>query len=276
MKIIILILKNKEVSCLAKIISVITQKGGVGKTTIVNALASTLTHSGCRVLVIDMDPQGNLSFSVGADTENTNTIYEMLKGEVNPLSAIQRMPMTDVIPANILLSGIELEFTGKNREYLLHKALDPLIKLYDYILIDSPPGLGILTINALTACDYVIIPLVPDVFALQGLTLVYDTIEHISQNINPKIAVAGVLMNRFSKYIKMHREIYGTAKMICDKLNINLFKTTIHECRAFAESHTMQNDITVHGEKTKATKDFSKFLKELESIFTVLEMRING
>lgn len=261
---------------MSKIISVITQKGGVGKTTIVNALASTLTHSGHRVLTIDLDPQGNLSFSSGAETDIPSTIYEVLKNEVNPISSIQRMPMMDIIPANILLSGIELEFTGKNREYLLHKALSPLLELYDYIIIDAPPGLGILTINALTACDYVIIPLMPDVFSLQGLTLVYDTIEHISHNINPKIAVAGVLMNRFSRRSKVHREIYGTAKMICDKLNINLFETTIRECKVFAESQAVQTDIAVYGEKTKAVKDFSKLLKELESIFTVLEMRINA
>ena len=104
---------------MAKIISVMTQKGGVGKTTVVNSLAAVMHKQGSKVLVIDMDPQGNLSFSMGAETEHSATIYEALKGEVKTSFAIQRCSMADIIPANILLSGIELEFTGNEREFIL-------------------------------------------------------------------------------------------------------------------------------------------------------------
>lgn len=258
---------------MAKIISVITQKGGVGKTTVVNALASTFAHNNYRVLAIDMDPQGNLSFSAGAESDIPATIYEILKNEANPISSIQRTPIMDIIPANILLSGIELEFTGQNREYLLRNALAPLMNIYDYIFIDSPPGLGILTVNSLTACDYVIIPATPDIFSLQGLTLVYDTIEYISKHINPRITIAGVLINKYSKFSRLHKEILGTARMICDQLGINLFKTFIHNSPTLAEAQATQMNITTYASKATGTKDFARLLKELESIFTILEMK---
>ena len=122
------------------IISVVTQKGGVGKTTICNSLSATLNARGARVLCIDMDPQGNLSFSTGAETEESLTIYEALKGTAGDVTdIIQRRAMCDIIPANILLSAIELEFTGENREFLLKNLLKSVINFYDYIIIDSPP-----------------------------------------------------------------------------------------------------------------------------------------
>lgn len=248
----------------AKIVSVITQKGGVGKTTTVNALSATLSHNGYRVLCIDMDPQGNLSFSTGANNSSMPTIYEVIKGEANAIDAIQRMSMTDIIPSNILLSGIELEYTGKNREYLLYSVLRQLTKFYDFIIIDSPPGLGILTVNALTACDYVIIPMMPDIFSLQGLTLVYETIEYVKKSVNPNIQIAGVLINRYTKRSKLNKEVYGTAQMICQRLNIHLFETVIRNSCALAEAQSLQMDVTVYAKRSTGTKDFSALLKELE------------
>ncbi|WP_278245328.1 AAA family ATPase [Ruminococcus sp. HUN007] len=113
---------------MARIISVITQKGGVGKTTTVNALAATLNKLGRRVLAIDMDPQGNLSFSLGAETEDVRTIYDVIRKEMNALDCIQRCNTSDVIPSDILLSSIELDYTGKNREFLLREALGDVKK----------------------------------------------------------------------------------------------------------------------------------------------------
>lgn len=251
---------------LAKVISVITQKGGVGKTTIVNALSATLSQRDYRVLVIDMDPQGNLSFSTGANTDNEPTIYDVIKGEISPVSAIQRMPMTDIIPSNILLSGIELEYTGENREYLLYTILSQISDFYDYILIDSPPGLGILTVNALTACDFVIIPMMPDIFSLQGLTLVYETIEYVRTTINPKIKVAGVLINRYVKRSKLHHEVFGTAQMISQKLRIPIFNTVIRNSCSLSEAQSLQMDITEYARRSTGAKDFQLLVTELEQI----------
>jgi chromosome partitioning protein len=244
------------------VISVITQKGGVGKTTTVNSLAATLNKVGKRVLTIDIDPQSNLSFSTGADV-NASTIYDVLKGSAKAQDAIQRRPMTDIIPSTILLSGIELEFTGQNREFLLKKAIKPIKNLYDYILIDSPPGLGILTVNALAACDYVLIPMLPDIFSLQGLALIYETIEHISKSCNPSIKFAGIVLNRYSKRSLLHREVYGTAKMISEHLDIPIFNSIIRNCVALSEAQSLQCDITDYSGINTGAKDFKDLVNEL-------------
>lgn len=248
------------------VISVVTQKGGVGKTTTVNALASAFNKLGKRVLVIDMDPQSNLSFSTGADVENLPTIYDIIRGHVKTQEAIQRRPMADVIPSNILLSSIELEYTGKNREYILSNIIAEIITFYDYVIIDSPPGLGILTVNALTACDYAVIPMMPDVFSLQGLTLVYETIEHIKNSVNPKIDVAGILVNRYIKRSKLHKEVYGTAQMISSSLRIPLFKTVIRNSYSLSEAQSLQHDIMTYSKRSTGAKDFLSLANEMISM----------
>ena len=129
---------------MSRVFTITNQKGGVGKTTTTINLASSLKYRGFKVLVIDMDPQGNLSFCTNADTVLSATIYEVLKGEVKMQYAIQRTQIVDVVAANILLSGIELEYTKAGREYLLKQAIESIKDHYDVILIDTPPGLGIL------------------------------------------------------------------------------------------------------------------------------------
>jgi chromosome partitioning protein len=248
---------------MTKIISVMTQKGGVGKTTIVNGLAAVMHKQGFKVLVIDMDPQGNLSFSMGADTEHSATIYEALKGEIKTSFAIQHRSMTDIIPSNILLSGIELEFTGHGREFILRRALDSLKGMYDYILIDSPPGLGILTVNSLAVADYVIIPMLPDIFSLQGVALVYETIEHVKNACNPDLKIAGILLNRFNPRFILSKEIYGTAELISKNLNIPMFKTYIRNCIALSEAQSLQCDITSYARYSTGVKDFFSLVSEL-------------
>lgn len=248
---------------MARIISIITQKGGVGKTTTVNALAAALHKSGRRVLTVDMDPQGNLSFSVGAETEDVNTIYNAMKKEVNTLDCIQRCNVADIIPSDILMTSLELEFTGENREFLLRDALEDVKNLYDYILIDSPPSLGILTINALAASKYVILPMYPDIFSLQGITRVYETIEHVRKSCNPNLEIAGVLINKFNKRCKLHREVYGTAQLLAQKLGFSVFKTVIRNCLPISEAQSLQCDMTEYRKRASGVKDFQRFADEL-------------
>ena len=251
---------------MAIIFSVITQKGGVGKTTTVNALSSILTKKGCKVLTVDMDPQGNLSFSVGADVDNLPTIYEVLKGDCDVHKAIQKSNITDIIPSNVLLSGLELEFTGENREYLLYGELSKVAQNYDYIFIDSPPGLGFFTVNALTACDFVIIPMLPDIFSLQGLTLVYETIDYVKHTINPHIDIAGVLINRYVKRSKLHKEVYGTARMVCQRLSIPVFETVIRNSCALSEAQSLQMNISEYSKRSAGAKDFQNLVEEMKKI----------
>lgn len=247
-------------------ISVITQKGGVGKTTTINAIATCLNKQRQRVLVVDMDPQGNLSFSTGAEFENAPTIYNVLRGDLKPTLAIQRRPMTDIIPSNILLSGIDLEFPGKNREYLLKQALAPIEMLYDYILIDSPPNLNVLTVNALAASQYVILPMLPDIFSLQGIALIYETIEHVRQSCNPDLQIAGILVNRYSRRSKLHKEVYGTAELIASKLNIRLFHTVIRNCVSLSEAQSLQSDLIEYAPRCSGVKDFRSLMAELTAL----------
>ncbi|MBP1564516.1 MAG: ParA family protein [Oscillospiraceae bacterium] len=248
---------------MARIISVITQKGGVGKTTTVNALAAALNKHGRRVLCIDMDPQSNLSFSLKAETEDSYTIYDAMRKDVSTLDCIQRSPTADIIPSDILLNALEMEYTGINREFLLKEALESVKNLYDYILIDSPPSLGILTANVLSATRYVILPTLPDIFSLQGLTKVHETIEHTKKACNPRLEIAGILINRYNKHFKLHKEAYGTAKLLADKFEIPVFNTVIRNCKALSEAHSLQCDITKYKKSAKGIKDFQLLTQEL-------------
>ncbi len=249
---------------MSKVISIITQKGGVGKTTIVSALSSTFGRNGLRVLAIDMDPQGNLSYSVGAETENSPTSYDVMKGDVDAQYAVQRCENVDIIPANIILSSIELEFTGYNREYLLSKALKNIRPLYDYIFIDSPPGLGILTVNALTAADYAIMPMLPDIFSLQGIAMVNETIEHIQQSCNPKLRPLGILINKFNRHSLLHREVLGTTRMISESIGVPVFRTKIRNCNELSEAQSLQCDINDYARRCRGVKDFNMLANELK------------
>ena len=184
---------------MAKVISISNQKGGVGKTTTTGAIAAGYKIKGYKVLCIDLDPQSNLSFSSGAETEDCPTIYEVLKEEAKASFSIQKMHSFDIISSNILLSGLELEFTHTGREYLLKEALSTVKDKYDFIFIDTPPALGILTVNAFTASDYIIIPMNADIFSLKGIVQLSETIERVKRYCNPNLKVEGIVLTKFNK-----------------------------------------------------------------------------
>ena len=244
-------------------ISVSNQKGGVGKTTTTCAVAAGLKKRGYRVLVVDLDPQGNLGFSVGADTETSATIYDVLKGEVKVQFAIQKTAAMDIIISSILLSGIELEFTKTGREYLLNEALKPIRYLYDYILLDTPPALGILTINAFTASDSIIVPMLSDIFSLQGIAQLYETVERVKKYCNPNIAVAGILLTKYNPRTLLSREIRGTVELIAQDLNIRVFDSFVRSGVAASEAQSVQKSIFDYSPRSNIACDYNKFLDEL-------------
>ena len=248
---------------LAVIFAIITQKGGVGKTTTVNALAASFVKLNKKVLCIDMDPQGNLSFSAGAETEDSLTIFDAISGSARVNTCIQKTEIMDIIPSNILLTGAELEFTGHNREFILKNVLGVIYDDYDIILIDSPPGLGFLTINALSACNYVIIPMLPDVFSLQGLIQVYETIEFVKKATNPDLEIMGIVINKYNKRSKLHREAMGTAEMISDNLHIPLFETQVRSSDKLAEAHSLQLNIFDYCPRCPSAKDYFKIANDI-------------
>lgn len=245
-----------------RIYAIITQKGGVGKTTTVNALASSFSKQGFKVLAVDMDPQGNLSFSTGA-SDDLPTVFDALVGTARVKKCIQKRPMTDIIPSNILLTGAELEFTGKNREFVLKNVLQVIKSEYDYIFIDSPPGLGFLTVNALAASDYVILPMLPDVFSLQGLVQVYETIEHVKKACNPNLEVAGILINKYRRFSKLHRESVGTAKMVAENFDVPIFETYIRNSPALSEAQSLQCSIFEYAPNAAGVKDYYNLSLEI-------------
>lgn len=248
---------------MAKTIVLSNQKGGVGKTTSVNALAVGLKSRNYKVLAVDLDPQGNLTFSLGADADSSATIYDVLKGELKPRYAVQKAPLTDTIASNILLSSIELEFTGAEREYLLKNALAPLQSLYDYILIDSPPALGILTVNAFTAADYVLVPMLSDIFSLQGITQLAETIERVKNYCNPAITVLGIFLTKHNPRTNFSREVMGTVGMIAEDLGIPFLDTYIRESVALREAQSLQQSILQYAPKSNAVKDYENLIDEL-------------
>ncbi|KAF5040199.1 hypothetical protein DSECCO2_535950 [anaerobic digester metagenome] len=243
--------------------SISNQKGGVGKTTTTGAIAAAFTQKGFRVLAVDLDPQGNLTFSIKGDSELSASIYDVLKDGVKPQYAIQRVGACDLIASNILLSGTELDFTDKGREYLLRKALEPLKPYYDYIFIDTPPNLGILTINAFTASDYIIVPVLSDIFSLQGLAQLHESVQHIKSYCNNKLEFAGILLNRFNPRTVLAKEILGTAEMVSQSLNIPLFKTKIRSSIAVSEAQSAQVSLFKYSRTSPAAKDYINFVEEL-------------
>lgn len=248
---------------MSKVISVSNQKGGVGKTTTTCNLAAGLKKKGFRVLVIDLDPQGNLGFSMGADVENSATIYDVLKGDVKTQFAIQKTETTDLIPSSILLSGIELEFTNTGREYLLKEAIKPIQEFYDYILLDTPPALGILTINAFTASDTIIVPMLSDIFSLQGIAQLYETVERVKKYCNSNLTIAGILLIRYNPRTLLGREIRGTAELIAQDLNIQLFNSSIRGSVVVSEAQSIQNNVLDYAPRSNIAKDYLQFTDEL-------------
>ncbi len=204
-----------------KILSIINQKGGVGKTTTVINLAAGLSMKGKKILVIDLDPQGNATTGLGmSNTENTDrTIYSVLNGTKNIFDVIHKTKFEnlDLITSNVDLSGLEVETAGDSRRaFILKEQITAYLNdsrgSYDYVLIDCPPSLSLLTIMALVASKSLIVPLQTEFFALEGLTQLMKTIERIKNNLNPELIIKGILLTMYDKRNKLSSEVEKEAR----------------------------------------------------------------
>ncbi len=248
---------------MAKVIAVTNQKGGVGKTTTCSALCGGLSAMGYKVLAVDLDPQGNLSFSLGVEVEDNFTIYDVMKGNCDIGDAIISGETCDVVPSNILLSGLELEMTGVGREYVLREQLGDVAKKYDYIILDTPPALSVLTINAYTASDELIIPLLCEILSLQGIAQLKQTIFAVKRYYNKALCVRGILLNKYNPRYTLTKEVEELAELIAQQLDTSIFKTKISACVSIAEAPAHGESVITYSPKCRATIEYKAFIKEL-------------
>lgn len=248
---------------MAVIITVTNQKGGIGKTTTSSALISGLTAKNKKVLGIDLDPQGNLGFSLGIEIEDSPTIYDVFKEKVSVTRAISRTEYGDVIPSNILLSGAELEFNRPGREFLLRNALSDLQHLYDYIIIDTPPALNILTVNAYVASNCLIIPMVPEILSLLGVSQLKETIDTVVKFYNKNLNVLGILLTKYNKHLNLSKEVLEMAETIATQLDTRVFDAKIRQGVAVAEAPAHCQSILDYAPKSKPSLDYHAFIDEV-------------
>lgn len=249
---------------MAKVISLINQKGGVGKTASTNAISSCLKHMGYNVLCVDFDPQGYLSFSMNADTRDHSTIYDVIKHKVKTRYAIQNTDVVDIIPADAILGNVEREFTGPGSEHMLKDCLKPILPFYDYILIDSPPELGLLSSNVIIASDVVLIPGLSDGYSLHGIIQVHETIFRIKKAFNPQLLIAGMFLVRYYPREALSRTTQETAQLLATHLNIPLLNTTIRHSNVISKvMTTLQKDIIDYAPENNAVRDYRALVEEL-------------
>lgn len=246
-----------------KIIAVTNQKGGVGKTTTSLSLINALHMRGYRVLGVDLDPQGSLGFSAGLDIENSETVYEVLKGSASIDDVIVSTDLGDMLPSNILLSTAELEFNTPGREYLLKNELDKVEKRYDYIIIDTPPALNVLTINAYVAAGALIIPMAPEILSLLGISQIRDTINTVRKYYNPDLRVLGILLNKFNGRLTLNREVLELSSEIARKLDTCVLDTKIRTSVVVAEAPAHGESVLSYAPSSNPAQDFQSLLDEL-------------
>lgn len=250
---------------MSKIIAVTNQKGGVGKTTTCAGLCGGLASLGYKVLAVDLDPQGNLSFSLGVEVEDNFTVYDVMKGNCDIGDAIINGEICDVVPSNILLSGLELEMTGVGREYVLREQLGFVKDDYDYIILDTPPALSVLTINAYTASDELVIPMLCEVLALQGIAQLRQTIFAVKRYYNKQLSVRGILLNKYNHRFTLTKEVEDLACMIAEQLDTSIFETKISASVSVAEAPAHGETIITYAPNSRSAKEYMDFVKELIS-----------
>ena len=244
-----------------RITTVLNQKGGTGKSTTAHALATGLTRRGLKTLIIDADPQSNITYTTGADTQE-NGLYELLRGIVDAPGAIQHTSQGDIIASSLDLAGADMEFTQIGRENLLREALEPIKDNYSHIIIDSPPALGILSVNALTASGDVVIPACADIYSLQGLNQLLDTINRVRKYSNPALNIAGILITRKGKDTIATRAMTEQIQRKASAAGVNLYGAAIREATAIQQAQILQRSIFEHAPTANVAADYNAFIDE--------------
>lgn len=246
-----------------RVIAIVNQKGGVGKTSCTLNIGAGLALKNKKVLYIDADAQGNLTVGLGIrNTDGENTIFEVLKGECSIEDAIIKTTNNaSILPADIALAAADLELANEpGKDFLLHEAINLVENEYDYILIDCPPSLGMMTVNSLVAAKEVIIVMMPEFLSAQGVSQLTRTIDIVQRRINHDLKISGVILNMYNGRRKLHREASEeVAKMFKDRL----YKTYIRNSVTIAESPGFGQDIFAYKSDSTGAKDFSDLIDEI-------------
>lgn len=243
-------------------IAVINQKGGVGKSTTAHALGAGLILKGYSVLLVDLDVQGNLSFAMGANTQGYNAMGVLQRPET-ATEEIQHTEQGDIIASSLALAGADTVITETGKEYRLKEALETCSGSYDYCILDTPPHLGIITVNALTACNGVIIPSQADLYSIQGILQLNSTIEAVKKYCNPELVIMGIVLTRFNSRSIIRREVAEAIEETARQLNTKLYNTRIRECVSLIEAPAVKKDIYSYAPRSNATADYKALVAEI-------------
>lgn len=243
-------------------IAIVNRRGGVGKTVTAHAVGAGLALRGYKVLFVDLDSQCNLTYDLGV-TKAPLTSMEVLSGTATAEEAIQHTEGGDIIPASPSLAVADTAIEGTGKEHRLKEALEPIAGQYDYCILDTPPALGVLTVNALTASDSAIIPAQAEVHSLQGIGLLHEAVQAVQKYTNPLLTVRGILITRYKGRAILSKDMRANLEATARQLNTKVFETPIRECIAVAEAQASQRDIYSYAPRSNAAQDYTALIDEI-------------
>ena len=249
---------------MGRIIAIANQKGGVGKTTTAINLSACLAEKGQKVLAIDMDPQGNMSSGLGLDKDSIDkTIYDMIIGENDIEEVIDRgtIENLDILPSNVDLSAVEIELIDvDNKEFVVKDAIQKVKDNYDFIIIDCPPSLSLLTINAMTTADSVLVPIQCEYYALEGLSQLIHTVELVKERLNSNLEIEGVVFTMYDARTNLSLQVVENVK---DNLQQNIYKTIIPRNIRLAEAPSYGTPINQYDPKSAGAESYMRLAEEV-------------